>query len=349
MRARLDEVDAAGLVVLSLPNIRYLAGFTGSAALLIVLAEPPDLFFTDHRYRAQIALELDPAIEAVVGAEKPLALGRDHVREHDLGRLAFERAHLSVAAFEDWREKGVELVGVEGWIEALRSIKSPGEIDAIRRAAAIADRVFVEILDFVRVGITERILAAELDRRLILAGAESPAFPTIVASGERSALPHARPTGRALERGEVVLFDFGAVVDGYHSDVSRTVACGAPSSELAAVYEVVLDAQRRAIDGLVPDMGGREADALARDAIASAGYGDRFGHSLGHGIGLEVHEAPRLGRTSEDRLESHTVVTVEPGIYIDRLGGVRVEDDVLVGPQGAEVLTAAPKDELITL
>ena len=342
-------MDAAGLVVTSLANLRYLSGFTGSSAVMIVRADSPDLFFTDHRYRAQIALELDPGIEPVVAAEKPLSLARGHAREHALGRLAFERAHLSVAAWEEWRDAGADLVGVDGWVEDLRVAKSPGEIEAIRRAAAIADRVFGEVLDLVRVGVTERALAAEIDRRLIMAGAEGPAFQTIVAAGERSALPHAQPTGRPVERGDVVLLDFGAVVDGYHSDLSRTVACGEPPAELAAAYAIVLEAQRKAIAKLAPGMGGREADAVAREVIADAGHGDRFGHSLGHGVGLEVHEAPRLGRTSEDRLASHTVVTVEPGIYIDHLGGVRVEDDVFVVPGGAEVLTTAPRDELITL
>jgi Xaa-Pro aminopeptidase len=349
MRSRLAEVDAPALIVSSLPNIRYLSGFTGSAGLLIVLTDPPDLFFTDHRYRAQVALELDPAIEIVVGFEKSLTLARNYVRESRIGRLAFEQAHVTVAEWQGWRESGIDLVGVDGWVEALRAVKSSREIEAIRRAAGIADRAFQEVLDLVRVGVAERVLAAELDRLLILAGADSLAFPTIVAVGERSALPHAQPTARTLVRGEVVLFDFGAVVEGYHSDLSRTVACGMPDPELAAVYEVVLEAQRRAIDTLSPGMSGREADAVAREVIENAGHGDHFGHSLGHGIGLEVHEAPRLGRTSEDRLESHAVVTVEPGIYIIGLGGVRIEDDVLVGPRGAEVLTAAPKDELITL
>lgn len=349
VRSRLAEVDAEALLVCSLPNIRYLSGFTGSAAVLIVRGEPPDLFLTDFRYREQAAEEGDAGVEIVSAHEKPTVRAREILDERGVRRIAFERQHMSVAEWEAWRGTGAKLIGVDGWVEALRAVKAPAEVEAIRRAAQVADRVFAEVLDRVQPGVTERELAAELDYRLVSAGAERPAFETIVAAGERAALPHARPTQRPLTRGDVVLFDYGATVDGYHSDVSRTVACGSPPAEIAAAYEVVIEAQRAAIEGLAPGLGGAEADALARDRIERAGFGDRFLHGLGHGIGLEVHEAPKLGRTSQDRLESHTVVTIEPGIYIERIGGVRVEDDVFVGPRGVEVLTAAPKDALIIL
>lgn len=340
-------VDA--FLVAALPNIRYLSGFTGSAAALLVGPET-DVFVTDGRYRNQIVDEIDLSLEVVIIREKLLLAAVAVARERAIGRLAFERAHLSVAAWESWREAGPpEPVGVEGWIEGLRAVKSPAELEAMRRAAAAADRAFAAILDHVRPGVEERVLALELDRRLLEAGADGPAFETIVAFGERSAMPHARPTRRALARGELVLFDFGAVVDGYHSDVSRTVTCGAPPPELAAVYDIVLQAQMAAIQGLRAGLTGREADRLARDPIERAGYGERFDHSLGHGLGLEVHEAPRLSRTSEDLLEPHMVVTIEPGVYIEKKGGVRIEDDVVVGPHGVEVLTAASKDTLITL
>jgi Xaa-Pro aminopeptidase len=337
------------MLVVALPNIRYLSGFTGSAAVLLV-TQGTDLLVTDGRYRTQIVDEIDPALEAVIVREKPLLTAVAAAREQGIGRLAFERAHLTVAALESWREAGPpEPLGVEGWIEALRAVKSSAELEAMRRAAAAADRAFEAILDHVRPGVEERVLALELDRRLLEAGADEPAFETIVAFGERSAMPHARPTRRALARGELVLFDFGAVVDGYHSDVSRTVTCGAPPPEFAAVYDVVLQAQMAAIEGLRAGLTGREADRLAREPIERAGYGERFDHSLGHGLGLEVHEAPRLSRTSEDLLEPHMVVTIEPGVYIEKKGGVRIEDDVVVGPHGVEVLTAASKDTLITL
>jgi Xaa-Pro aminopeptidase len=350
LRTRLEAAGVEGFVVSGLPSVRYLSGFTGSAAGLLILLDPPDVFVTDARYRTQIAGEIDPALEAVVAVEKPLPAIRALARERGLDRLAFERAHVSVAEWEAWRDDGAPApVGADGWVEQLRAVKSPPEIVALQRAARIADHAFASILESVRPGIEERLLALELDRRLIEAGAEEPAFATIVAFGERAALPHARPTGRALRRGDVVLFDFGAVVDGYHSDLSRTVSFGPAGPEIAEAYDVVLAAQQAAIDGLRSGLNGREADELARAVIAEAGHGERFGHSLGHGIGLEVHETPRLSRTSEDLLEPHMVVTIEPGVYIEGIGGVRIEDDVVVGPHGVEVLTAAPKDTLITL
>lgn len=350
MRERVVAAGIEALLVAALPNIRYLSGFSGSAAALLVLAEPPDFFVTDGRYRAQIASEIDPALEIVVSTEKALTAARAIARERGLGRIAFERSHISVGEWEAWREDGAqEMMGVDAWVEDLRAIKAPQEIETIRRAAKIADLAFESVLDIVRPGIEERALALALDRLLVEAGSDGPAFPTIVAFGERAALPHARPTRRALARGDVVLFDFGAVVDGYHSDISRTVACGKPLPEVATAYGVVLAAQRTAIEGIRAGLSGREADGLARGAIAQAGYGEHFDHSLGHGLGLEVHEAPRLSRTSEDLLEPHMVVTIEPGVYIEKKGGVRIEDDVVVGPHGVEVLTAASKDTLITL
>src|SRR5688500_3832644 len=239
LRERVVDAGIEALLVAALPNIRYLSGFSGSAAALLVLTEPPDLFVTDGRYRAQIAVEIDPALETVVSTEKALTAARAAARERGLKRIGFERAHLSVAQWEAWLEDGaLELVGVDGWIEDLRAIKAHGEIEAIRRAAKIADHAFESVLDMVQPGIEERALALALDQRLIEAGSDGPAFSTIVAFGEHAALPHARPTRRALARGDVVLFDFGAVVDGYHSDISRTVACGRPLPEVAMAYGV---------------------------------------------------------------------------------------------------------------
>jgi len=350
LRGTLLEAGADALLVTALPNIRYLTGFTGSAAFLVVRGAPPDLFVTDGRYRTQVEQELGADLEVVIAREKPFSAVREAARERGIARLAFERAHLSVAAWEEWRAgSGPEPVGSDGWVEALRAVKAPDEIAAIERAAGIADGAFGEILARVRPGIEERALALELDRLLVEGGAERPAFETIAAFGERTALPHARPGRRALARGELVLLDFGAVVDGYHSDMTRTVSLGTPPEELAGVYRIVVEAQAAAFEGIRPGLTGREADALARDVITARGYGERFDHSLGHGIGLEVHERPRVSRVSEDLLEPYAVVTVEPGVYIPGTGGVRVEDDVVVGPQGARILTAAPRDTLITL
>jgi Xaa-Pro aminopeptidase len=350
VRERVVEADFDALLVLALPNIRYLSGFSGSAGLLILRAESPDLFFTDFRYKSQVVTELDPAIEVRIESERLLKVAREVLSGQGAGRVAFEREQLSYRGWSEWSEsEGPALVPVTEWVEDARMIKSPAEIDAIRRACRIADETFERMLREIRPGVTERQLAARLELELTERGAEGPSFETIVAFGERSALPHARPSSRELGPGEVVLFDFGTVVDGYVSDITRTVSCGEPRAEMSEVYAIVLEAQSAALRGIRPGMTGPEADALARDVIAAAGYGPRFGHSLGHGIGLEVHEAPRLSKKSEDRIAPGMTVTVEPGIYLEGIGGVRIEDDAAVGEHGLEVLSAAPKDGLIVV
>lgn len=330
--------------------MRYLSGFTGSAGALVVGADGDDVFLTDFRYRDQVADELDSAVDVHIVSSALMTAARETVDEAGLAPVAFERARVSVAEWETWREEeGPELRGTEKWVETLRMAKSPGEIAAIERAVAIAEAAFEDVLGLVRPGAVERELAAELDHRLVVGGSERPAFETIVASGPRTALPHARPSARRIEPGDVVLFDFGAVVDGYHSDMTRTVSVGQSDEELARIYEVVHGAQRAAIEGLRPGLSSEEADALGRDPIEEAGYGDAFGHSLGHGLGLEVHEGPRLSSKGSDELAVGSVVTVEPGVYIAQLGGVRIEDDVVLEPEGARVLTTPAPASLVIL
>jgi len=349
-RERLADADLDALLVTGLPNIRYLSGFTGSAGLLIVNGEPPDVFLTDFRYQAQVGGELDPSIEVRIASENLLKLARQLLTEQGAARVAFEREQLSYRSWIEWSEsEGPALVPVKEWVEEARAIKSEPEIAAIRRACEIADRTFEVMLGEVRPGVTERELAARLGLELARQGAEGPSFETIVAFGERSALPHARPGSRALDRGEIVLFDFGAVVEGYVSDMTRTVSCGEPPAAMHDVYRCVLDAQRAALRGIRAGMTGPAADALARGPIEEAGHGARFGHSLGHGIGLEVHEAPRLSKKSEDQLAPGMTVTVEPGVYLEGIGGVRIEDDAVIRESGLEVLTTAPKEQLIVL
>ncbi|MBW3660360.1 MAG: Xaa-Pro peptidase family protein [Gemmatimonadetes bacterium] len=345
IRERLVAEDLGALLVLSRANVRYLSGFTGSAGVLVVDAEGGDLLVTDGRYDAQARAEASEGVGVEIASDPALEVARRRLRDRGVERVAFESEHLSVAALEEWREAGGhEPTGVKGWIEALRSVKADPEIEAIRRAAAVVDAVFEDVLDSIRPGIAERELAAEVDRLLARQGSEGRAFETIVAFGSRSALPHARPGARTLESGEVVLLDFGAVVDGYHSDLTRTVACGEPGKAVRELHAVVRRAQGAALEGLRPGMTGPEADALARDVLEEAGHAERFPHSLGHGLGLEVHEAPRLSRKSEDRLESGMVVTVEPGIYEPGRAGIRIEDDVLLTPDGALRLTRASRD-----
>lgn len=350
VRERIAGAGLDAMLVLALPNIRYLSGFSGSAGVLLVRAQPPDVFLTDFRYQSQVVEELDPSIEVRIENESMLKGARELLTGRGVSRVAFEREQLTYRAWTEWSQvEGPALVPVAEWIEEGRAVKSGSEIEAIRRACRVADDAFETILAEVRPGITERELAARLELELIARGAEGASFDTIVAFGERSALPHARPGPRELRRGDAVLFDFGAVIDGYVSDMTRTVSCGKPAAELREIYGVVLEAQRAALEGIEAGMSGPQADGLARGAIDAAGFGPLFGHSLGHGIGLEVHEAPRLSRKSEDRLAPGMTVTIEPGIYLENVGGVRIEDDALVTESGLEALTTAPKDDLIVL
>ena len=350
LRSQLGSVGATAMLITGLPNMRYLSGFSGSSGALIVTAQGRDSLVTDFRYAGQVREEIDPSIGTEIHNESALSAARKWLTRENHAKVVFESRYMSVAEWTDWKASdGAQLEAVTGWVAALRMRKSEPELMALRRAAAVADETLAEVLGMIRPGITELELAAKLDMAMIERGGEGSAFETIVQFGEHSARPHARPTHRKLARGEVVLFDFGAIVGGYASDMSRTVACGRPDHELESIYGIVLEAQRTALDGLRPGMSGRDADALGRDVIEAAGYGPQFGHSLGHGIGLEVHEPPGMSRLSEWHLETDTVVTVEPGIYIEGLGGVRIEDVVRIGCSAIEVLTSAPKDEFIVL
>lgn len=345
LRARLASAGFDAFLVTSMANVRYLTGFTGSAGALVVSVEGADLLVTDGRYDRQAKAEVSEGVDVEIATDPALQVLRVHLGERGAGRLACEGEHLSVAAWREWGEAGgPPLEPVSGWVESLRALKSPAEVDAIRRAARVADDAFEEIVAWLRPGIAERETAARIDLILAERGAEGRAFETIAAFGDRSALPHARPGGRELRAGDVALLDFGAVVEGYRSDLTRTVACGDVGETMLEVHALVLRAQAVALEGLRVGMTGRDADALARDVIEAAGYGERFSHSLGHGIGLAVHEEPRLSRKSETHLEAGMIVTVEPGVYLPGIGGVRIEDDVLLKAGGAVRLTSAPRE-----
>lgn len=341
-----DGLDA--LLVTHLPNIRYLTGFTGSAGLLLILPASAVLV-TDFRYAAQAPMEvgnaagveIDPAniwnrLGRSLAAAAPSALG-------------VEAGYLTLRDAERLRALGrFTLVPTSEVVERLRAVKSPQEVAAIHAAATLAQDALAEVLPGVRAGDSELLVAARLEGALRRRGSEWHPFQTIVASGPRSALPHARTTTRSIGRGEWLLMDFGAQLDGYCADLTRTVVVGAADDRQREVYDVVRRAQARAIAHVAAGMSGRDADALARDAIAAAGYGESFGHSLGHGLGLEVHEAPRLAPTAEAPLPLHAVVTIEPGIYLPGWGGVRLEDDVYLGADGPRCLSDN-RTELIEL
>ena len=332
------ELDA--LLVTHLPNIRYLTGFTGTAALLL-LTRDRAVLVSDFRYESQATQE--------VGNSASVEIDRHSVWDR-LGRVvsASAIATLGVEAtaltLRDAERLSVmprlRVVSTSGIVERLRVIKGPEEVAAIRAAAELAQEALAEVLPGIRVGDSELEIAARLEAALRRRGSEWHPFQTIVASGPRSALPHAHTSRRGVAAGEWLLLDFGAQVDGYCADLTRTVIVGARAdARQRAVYDTVRAAQSRALAGVEAGMSGRDADALARDLIAARGFGDAFGHSLGHGLGLEVHEAPRLSATAADPLPAHAVVTIEPGIYLPGWGGVRLEDDLYLGPDGPVCLS----------
>jgi Xaa-Pro aminopeptidase len=340
-----DGLDA--LLVTSLPNIRYLTGFSGSAALLMVTARQV-LLVTDFRYEEQAQAEVGSAARIVI--ERTSAWDRLFREIGALGPLdtiGFE-AH-AVSAKDAER---ITTVG-RAWhwrpapepVERLRVRKSPTEVAAVRAAATLALEALRATLGAVRPGQSEREIAGMLESHLRRLGSEAHPFPTIVASGPRTAWPHARTSSRPVARGDWLLLDFGAQVEGYCADITRTVVVGARASDAQRVlYDLVHAAQRAARERIRAGMPACEADALARDLIDSRGFGDAFGHSLGHGLGLEVHEAPRLSRTNADPLPLDAVVTIEPGIYLAGQGGVRLEDDVHLSAEGPVLLSDGATD-----
>jgi Xaa-Pro aminopeptidase len=349
LKATLRAEGLDGLLVTHLPNIRYLTGFTGSAALLLV-RDDEAILISDFRYAAQAPSEVGGA--AVVEIDQRSVwdrLGRV-LGGGPSGTLGLEAQSLTVRDAE--RLSGVtkaRVVPTADLVERHRAAKSPEEVAAIRAAAELAQEALAEVLPGVRAGQTELEVASVLEAALRRRGSEWHPFPTIVASGPRSALPHARTSGRSLGVGELLLIDFGAQVDGYCADLTRTMVIGSRADDRQrTVHELVQSAQRRAIEHLRAGMPAREADALAREVLVTRGFGEAFGHSLGHGLGLEVHEAPRLAPNSETPLPLHAVVTVEPGVYFPGWGGVRLEDDVYLGAGGPERLSDG-RTELLEL
>jgi Xaa-Pro aminopeptidase len=339
------EVDA--FLVTDLTNVRYLTGFTGSNGMAVV-GRDLRRFITDFRYTEQAGSEVEGFEVEQAPAEFNAALA-DGWPQGPL-RLGFEDDRVSVRRHARLREvlpERVELVAAGGAVEALRAVKDAGEIARIRAAAELADAVYRMLRGQGLVGRTEREVALAIENEMRRLGAEGPSFDSIVASAERGALPHAQPSDAAIPRGTLVTLDIGARLDGYCSDCTRTWATGDLPDDLAEAYELVHRAQLAALAAVRPGPEGREVDAVARDIIEAAGHGDHFGHGLGHGVGMEVHEAPRLARTAEGALVAGMVVTVEPGVYLPGRGGVRIEDLVMVTEDGNSVLSGTTKDLLV--
>jgi Xaa-Pro aminopeptidase len=341
------ELDA--LLVTGLVNVRYLTGYTGSNGLALV---GPDLrsFVTDFRYVEQAATEVDPSFERIQ-APVELLEGLAGALPGGTVRLGFEAVHTSVSQLAFLREQlpdTVELAPTADLVESLRAVKDAAEIAAVRAATALADASFERLLESGLVGRSEREVAVALDHDMVLRGARRSSFEAIVAAGPDGARPHAMPRDVEIRRGDLVVIDWGAELDGYCSDCTRTVAVGEPGAGAREVYELVLEAQQSGVDAVRAGRATAEVDGVARDVIAAAGHADNFGHGLGHGVGLEVHEAPWLRRRSDEVLQAGNVVTVEPGVYLAGRFGVRIEDLVAVTEDGREILTSVPKQLIVT-
>ncbi len=346
--SKMAERGLKNLVVSNIYNVRYLSGFSGSTAMMLIAGRKATLV-TDFRYKEQAEREVFRSVEVRIDTREALKAICEMVGEVK-GKTGLEAGTLSYSAYDKLRAAAEEAVPVEsgvlssGLVGDLRKTKDENEIETLRKAARIADDVFSDIVKEIRAGMTEVSIAARIDYMLRLKSSEVPAFKTIVASGEHTSLPHASPSMRVVRDGDLITMDFGAIWDGYCSDMTRTVVAGKASDKVKEVYGIVLEAQMAAIDGIKAGRACCDIDALARDHIEAKGYGENFGHGLGHGLGLEVHEGPRLSKKSEEILAPGMVTTVEPGIYIPGWGGVRIEDDVVVRDGGCDVLTAASKE-----
>lgn len=345
-RAHLERFGVDYILFTNLYNIRYLTGFTGSDSALI-FGRDAGWFLTDSRYTTQAGQEV-PAFDVVEYRGKLEGI-TGLLKEKGARRVAFEADHTTVAFFRSLVERlpGCELVPVGSELDLLRLVKEPLEVDALAETARIASEAFLGILEQVKPGAVERELALALEIKMKKAGADDKSFDFIVASGPRGALPHGRASEKALQQGELVTFDFGALKNGYHSDETVTVALGKPDQKQREVYQAVKDAHDFALEAVRPGVNVKDLDSIARDHIAAKGYGDYFGHGLGHGVGLEVHEKPVVSYRGEGVVEEGMVFTIEPGIYIPGWGGVRIEDTVSVTSDGYRILTRVPKELMV--
>ncbi|QQE72910.1 aminopeptidase P family protein [Brevibacillus composti] len=346
LRDALANIGADALITERDVNRRYLSGFTGSTGWVIV-TEKDAFLVTDFRYIDQ-AQEQCPDFTVVNNQRKAVEAIAQVLKQAGVKRLAFESS-LSYGSYAEWSQAfdGVELVPTSGVLEKLRMYKEASEVEIVRKAVKIADDAFQHILGYIKPGVSESDIALELEFFMRRQGASGIGFDIIVASGPRGALPHGRASEKLIQAGELVTLDFGAQFQGYNSDITRTVAVGEPSAKMKEIYDIVLKAQIAGVNALRPGITGKEADAVTRDIITAAGYGDAYGHSAGHGLGMDVHELPNLSTVSPFVLEPGMLVTMEPGIYVSGLGGVRIEDDVLITEEGHEVLTQSTKELLI--
>lgn len=345
LRKLMQDKELDAVLVQKPENRYYLSGFRGTTGSVLITMDQ-QFFLTDFRYMAQARSQC-PGFDVIqISQAEPIY---QPINQYVTGKLGFEDDFFTVEQYGLYSSKlEAEMVPLKRLIEDLRVIKDEDEIELIHKAQQIADQAFDHILGFIEPGVTELEVADELIRVMKSLGASGESFQIIVASGPRGAMPHGVASDKKIEAGELVTLDFGCMYQGYASDMTRTIAVGEVSQELKDIYQVVLKAQEAALEAIKPGLTGQELDTIARDIITEAGYGEHFGHGLGHGVGLEIHERPSVGPTGTENLRPGMIITDEPGIYIDDVGGVRIEDIILVTEDGYQVLSTSPK-ELIVL
>lgn len=350
MWKKLDKIlkKADGVMITSPHNLRYFSGFSGGEGVCLIGRDFKYLF-VDSRYTIAAKSEVSNFTVIEFGGGMFLDEIKSKIDKNSIKVLAFEDRNITVSTYNRYKEKltGIEFVGVSEELADLRMIKTEEELSFLRQAEKIGDTAFTRVLPMIKVGVTECEIAAELEHQMRKCGAEGTSFETIVVSGAKSGMPHGKPDNKKLDRGDFVTMDFGCIYRGYCSDMTRTVIMDSASEEQMRIYNTVLKAQRSGLESIRAGIKGCDADFAARNVIKDDGYGEFFGHSLGHGVGLLIHELPNLSPMSQTVLKENMVVTCEPGIYIEGLGGVRIEDMVVVKKGGIENLTSSPKEPII--
>jgi len=345
LKSALKTKHLEAIIVLSDYNRRYLSGFTGTSGALII-TNSEKLLLTDFRYIEQ-ATDQAAGFKVIKQQGQLIESIKSTLEDLNVQNVGFEGNLVSYDTYLQLSKSYISLISISGLIEKIREVKDEQEIANIQKAAQIVDDAYEYILTVAKAGMTELELKAKLESKMLELGSEGPSFNTIVASGVRGALPHGVASDKVINQGELITLDYGAYYNGYASDITRTFAIGEPDAQLKEIYNIVLQANLKGIEAAKQGITGKELDAVARDYITEKGYGEAFGHSLGHGIGLDVHEGPNLSKKSESTLELNNCVTIEPGIYLDGIGGVRIEDDILITENGCERFTKSSKDLII--
>lgn len=345
IKSRFSELGIDSFLIKKLPNIRYISGFSGSAGNILI-TKNKNYFITDFRYKTQSGLEVNKDFEIIIYIQNSMAFMTDLIKANNLKKIGFESDFVTFneanKLMNDFPE--AEFIPVSNLIERIVSVKNDYEIELTKKAVEITDKTFSELLKIIKPGMTEREVSAEISYIQKKFGAEGDSFDAIVASGERSAFPHARPTDKKIASGDLLKLDFGCNVNGMKSDMTRTIGIGNVSDECLNIYAIVKEAQQRALNNVKAGINVKELDSYARDFIKEKGFGNNFGHGLGHGLGYDVHEQPAINDRNDFILQENNIITIEPGIYVEGLGGVRIEDDVIVKADGCIILNSSGKE-----